>query len=93
MRKEGAKGRKQERACRAGAWVVAAVVAGAALLCGCRTPLPEVVDVEAAPGPGDQVAFVRDMMIENAKLSKGPARTEKAVEAVREWGGEEDAGD
>lgn len=94
MRKEATKERERERARSAGAWAFVAVVAGAALLGGCRTPLPEAVDVEAAPpGPGDQVAFVRDMMIENAQLSKGPARTEKAVEAVRKWGGEEAAED
>ena len=93
VRKEATKERKQERARSAGAWVVVAAVAGA-LLGGCRAPLPEAAAVEAVPpGPGDHVAFVRDMMIENAKLSKGPARTEKAVEAVRKWGGEEAAED
>ena len=90
VRKEATKERERERARSAGAWAFVAVVAGAALLGGCRAPLPEAVDVEAAPGAGEQVAFVRDMMIENAKLSKGPARTEKAVEAVRKWGGAED---
>ena len=40
-----------------------------------------------------RVAFVRDMMIESAELSEGPSRTEKAVEAVRKWGGKADAED
>ena len=91
MGKEAANERKRGTA--RGAWAVAVVAAGA-LLGGCRTPLPEAPDVEAAaPAAGDQVAFVRDMMIESAEMSKGPARTEKAVEAVREWGGKEDSED
>ena len=92
MGKEAANERKRGTARGVGAWAVAAVAAGA-LLGGCRTPLPDVPDVEAAPAAGDQVAFVRDMMIESAEMSKGPARTEKAVEAVREWGGKEDSED
>ena len=96
VRKDATEQRKRGKwrtARGAGAWAVAAVVAGA-LLGGCRTPLLEAPDVEAAPpAAGDQVAFVRDMMIESAEMSKGPARTEKAVEAVREWGGEDDAED
>lgn len=85
---------KRRTARGACAWAVVGAVAGA-LLGGCRTPLPEALaEAEATPpDAGDQVAFVRDMMIENAKLSKGPTRTEKAVEAVRKWGGKEDSGD
>lgn len=68
-------------------WIVAA--AGGAMLGGCRTPVPEM----EAPLPveGDGVAFVRDMMVEAAKMSKKSSRTEKAVEAVRTWRGEADA--
>ncbi len=96
VRKDATEQRKrgmQRTARGARVWAVAAVVAGA-LLGGCRTPQPEAPEMEAAPpAAGDQVAFVRDMMIEKAKMSKGPARTEKAVEAVREWGGKEDSED
>ena len=68
---------------RTGIFVVAAA---GALLCGCRTPLPEM---EAPPPvPGDGVAVVRDAMIEAAKLADGPSRSEKAVQAVRVWRGD-----
>ena len=73
---------------KTGGWTIAAVAVGV-LLGGCRAPLPEL---EApAPAAGDRVAFVRDMMIESAEMSEGPSRTEKAVEAVRKWGGKADA--
>ena len=72
---------------RNSSWPIAAVAVGV-LLGGCRAPLPELPELEApVPTAGDRVAFVRDMMIENAELSDGPSRIEKAVEAVRKWGG------
>lgn len=66
-------------------------LAAGLLLGGCRTPPVEPLLEEPLPltAPGDQVRFVRDMMIEAAKLSDGPPRSEKAVRAVRDWGGEE----
>lgn len=74
---------------RAKSRILMVVGVAGALLGGCRTPLPEVDT--PPPVAGDGVALVRDMMIEAAKMSKKPQRTEKAVEAVRTWRGEADA--
>ena len=68
--------------------LAAGVALGATLLGGCRSPLPELAPSE--PQPGAHVDFVRNVMIEAAKVSEGPARSEKAVEAVRVWRGKED---
>lgn len=69
--------------------ILMVAVAAGALLGGCRTPLPEMETPQ--PVAGDGVAFVRDVMIEAAKMSEKPSRTEKAVEAVRIWRGEADS--
>ena len=69
--------------------LAAGVALGAMLLGGCRSPLPELVPPE--PEPGAHVDFVRNVMIEAAKASKGPSRSEKAVKAVRVWRGEDDS--
>lgn len=37
---------------------------------------------------GAQVQFVREIMQESAKVSEGPPRAERAVQAVRDWRGE-----
>lgn len=66
--------------------LIAAAGAVGALLGGCRATLPELEAAE--PAPGDGVAFVRDVMIEAAKLADGPRRSEKAVQAVSRAVGE-----
>ena len=69
-------------------------LAAGLLLGGCRTPPVEPLLEEplSLTAPGDQVKFVRDMMIEAAELSDGPSRSEKAVQTVRDWRGEGGAG-
>ena len=53
------------------------------LLCGCRS----------APQEGERVALVRDLMVESAKLTAGPERSEGAERAVRVWRGQSDGGE
>ena len=69
------------------------VAAAALLLCGCRgSPIPPPELLPKTPKPGAQVDLARQVMIDAAKSSKGPERTEKAVEAVRVWRGEGEGG-
>ena len=70
------------------------VVVAALLLCGCRgSPIPPLERPPATPKPGAQVDFVRQVMIDAAESSEGPERSEKAVEAVRVWRGEDGGGE
>ena len=69
------------------------VAAAALLLCGCRgAPILPPELLPKTPKPGAQVDFARQVMIDAAKSSEGPKRTEKAVEAVRVWRGEGEGG-
>ena len=79
---------------RRGFW---AVLALCALLGGCQSA-PPAVPVVAGPAAGEvYVSFVRDMMVESARLKaqsgEGVEHAEAAVQAVRAWRGEAQDGD
>lgn len=67
--------------CALTVFVMAFVLFGA-LLGGCRS----------APQEGDSVALARELMIESARTSTRPVRSDAAERAVRVWRGP-DAGD